>query len=166
MNAHVGRLTLATLTFKCRAGRFDRDLLEKMPAHGGKGEIGFRQVWGPRDFKSNISHLHHLLLPPVITGTAAFCLLRAPSPDVVTVSVDNGLCHRATLLRCSPPALVTHPQLTSLICLLLRVFAQDTSLGYFKRESIEEVFVIMSGTGRMTVNDETFPVKQYDGERK
>jgi mannose-6-phosphate isomerase-like protein (cupin superfamily) len=46
------------------------------------------------------------------------------------------------------------------------VFAQDTSLGYFKRESIEEVFVIMSGTGRMTVNDETFPVKQYDGERK
>jgi hypothetical protein len=40
---------------------------------------------------------------------------------------------------------------------------QNTSLGYFKRESIEEVFVIMSGTGRMTVADQTFPVKQYDG---
>lgn len=40
---------------------------------------------------------------------------------------------------------------------------QNTSLGYFKRESIEEVFVVMSGTGRMTVADQTFPVKQYDG---
>ena len=40
---------------------------------------------------------------------------------------------------------------------------QNTSLGYFSRESIEEVFVVMSGSGRMTVADETFPVKQYDG---
>eukprot|EP01043_Picozoa_sp_COSAG02_P031242 COSAG02_NODE_2030_length_10067_cov_22.885333_7_plen_92_part_00 len=47
-------------------GRFDRTLLEPSAnAHGGKGEIMFRQVWGARDFKSNISHLHHLLLPPV-----------------------------------------------------------------------------------------------------
>ena len=57
---------------------------------------------GPRDFKSNLSHLHHVLLPP------------------------------------------------------------DTSLGYFQRESIEEVFVVMAGSGRMTVADETFPVSQYD----
>ena len=38
----------------------------------------------------------------------------------------------------------------------------DTSLGYFQRESIEEVFVVMAGSGRMTVADETFPVSQYD----
>ena len=43
------------------------------------------------------------------------------------------------------------------------VLFQNTSLGYFSRESIEEVFVVMSGSGRMTVADETFPVKQYDG---
>lgn len=48
------------------AGRFDRSLLEPFSnAHGGKGEIFFRMIWGPRDFKSNLSHLHHLLLPPV-----------------------------------------------------------------------------------------------------
>lgn len=84
-------------------GRLDRHLLERMNGvHGGRGDIYFRAVWGPRDFQSNFAHLHHLVLPA------------------------------------------------------------GTSLGYFRRETIEEIFVIMSGTGKMTVNDETFDVKQYD----
>ena len=79
-------------------GRFDRSLLEPhVNAHGGKGEILFRQIWGPRDFRSNISHLHHLLLPPVRTiGTLLFIFsgLHVAHAFGVTTFVLKVLCWR------------------------------------------------------------------------
>ena len=45
-------------------GRLDRSLLTYSPSHGGRGEIGGRQVWGPQDFQTNFGFLIHALMPP------------------------------------------------------------------------------------------------------
>jgi mannose-6-phosphate isomerase-like protein (cupin superfamily) len=45
-------------------GRFDRTLLEYSPRHGGKGEVGHRQIWSPQDFRTNLAFLAHCLVPP------------------------------------------------------------------------------------------------------
>ena len=38
----------------------------------------------------------------------------------------------------------------------------DTSLGYHRHEGVEEVYIIIDGSGRMTVDDETREVGQWD----
>lgn len=38
----------------------------------------------------------------------------------------------------------------------------DTSIGYHQHNTIEEIYYVMSGTGRFTVNDATFDVKTGD----
>ena len=51
-------------TDRLPVGRFDRSLLQPVRCHGGRGEVGFREVWGTRDFSTNFEYLCHLLLPP------------------------------------------------------------------------------------------------------
>jgi len=79
-------------------GRFDRNLLHYSQLHEGKGEVGTREVWGPRDFRTNLGYLVHCLLPP------------------------------------------------------------HTSIGYHRHDAIEECYIIMNGSGQVTVDDETVPV--------
>ncbi|MDE0220941.1 MAG: cupin domain-containing protein [Spirochaetaceae bacterium] len=51
-------------TDRLPVGRLDRALLAPVCCHSGKGEVGFREVWGTRDFSTNFEYLNHLLLPP------------------------------------------------------------------------------------------------------
>jgi mannose-6-phosphate isomerase-like protein (cupin superfamily) len=83
-------------------GRLDRSALKYAQAHGGKGKVGSRMVWGPEDFRSNFHSLVHCLLPP------------------------------------------------------------DTSLGYHRHDGVEECYIVIAGSGRMTVDDETRQVDQWD----
>ena len=89
-------------TDRLPVGRLDRGALKYSQAHGGKGEVGGRLIWGPEDFRSNFYCLIHCLLPP------------------------------------------------------------DTSLGYHRHQGVEEVYIIIEGRGRMTVDDETQEVSQWD----
>ena len=38
----------------------------------------------------------------------------------------------------------------------------DTSIGYHSHKGVEEVYIIINGKGRMTVDDETQRVSQWD----
>ena len=89
-------------TDRLPVGRFDRSLLVPVRSHGGSGEVGFREVWGTRDFSTNFEYLNHLLLPPGV------------------------------------------------------------SIGYHRHESVQEAYVIMSGSGRVTMDDETAEVVRGD----
>lgn len=89
-------------TDRLPVGRFDRSLLVPVRCHGGRGAVGFRQVWGTRDFSTNFEYLNHLLLPP------------------------------------------------------------GASVGYHRHEGVQEAYVIMSGSGRVTVDDETAEVVRGD----
>jgi mannose-6-phosphate isomerase-like protein (cupin superfamily) len=89
-------------TDRLPVGRLDRSALKYGQAHGGKGEVGSRLIWGPEDFRSNFHSLIHYLLPP------------------------------------------------------------DTSLGYHRHDSVEQCFIIIEGSGRMTVDNETQEVEQWD----
>jgi mannose-6-phosphate isomerase-like protein (cupin superfamily) len=44
-------------------GRLDRGLLAYDRRHSGRGAVGRREVWGPRDFRTNLAYLVHCLLP-------------------------------------------------------------------------------------------------------
>ncbi len=89
-------------TDRLPVGRLDRSALQYGQAHGGKGEVGSRLLWGPEDFRSNFHSLIHYLLPP------------------------------------------------------------DTSLGYHRHDSVEQCFIVIEGSGRVTVDDETQDVAQWD----
>jgi mannose-6-phosphate isomerase-like protein (cupin superfamily) len=45
-------------------GKFDRRVLTFETIHSGRGKVGHREVWGPRDFRSNLAFLVHCLLRP------------------------------------------------------------------------------------------------------
>ena len=89
-------------TDRLPVGRFDRSLLVPVRCHEGRGEVGFREVWGTRDFSTNFEYLNHLLLPP------------------------------------------------------------GASVGYHRHDGVQEAYIIMSGSGRVTVNEETAEVVRGD----
>ena len=89
-------------TDRLPVGRFDRSLLVPARCHGGRGEVGLREVWGTRDFSTNFEYLSHLLLPP------------------------------------------------------------GTSVGYHRHDGVQEAYIIMSGSGRVTVDNETAEVVRGD----
>lgn len=89
-------------TDRLPVGRLDHAALQYGPAHGGKGHVGGRRIWGPEDFRSNFYGLVHCLLPP------------------------------------------------------------GTSIGYHRHEGVEEAYIVIEGSGRMTVDDETQEVAQWD----
>ena len=64
--------------------------------------MGFREVWGTRDFSTNFEYLSHLLLPP------------------------------------------------------------GASVGYHRHDGVQEAYIIMSGSGRVTVDEETAEVVRGD----
>ncbi len=84
-------------------GWLDKSILRYTgPAHGGKGEIGFREVWGHQAFKSNWGFIHHIVIPP------------------------------------------------------------GCSIGYHQHKTMEECYILLAGSGRSTVDDETEEV--YAGD--
>lgn len=69
-------------------GRLDSGLLS---AHdsllGGRGIVHFREVWGPRDFTSNFTHLNHYSLPP---RTSIGCFTRGSVEEVWFILNGSG----------------------------------------------------------------------------
>ncbi len=81
----------------------DKNLLMwSSSAHQGKGEIGIRELWSHKDFKTSWGFSHHMLIPPAC------------------------------------------------------------SIGYHKHDTMEACYIILSGSGRITVDDETEEVKAGD----
>ena len=60
--------------------------------------------------------------------------------------------------------LIWHPQdfRSNFYCLAHCLLPPDTSIGYHRHDSIEECYIIIAGSGRMTVDDETEEVRQWD----
>jgi len=83
--------------------QFDRTLLRPVTgAHGGKGTLLFRRLWGDESFKTNWAWVDHVVLPP------------------------------------------------------------GTSIGYHQHNGVEEIYYVLSGRGKITVNDHTWEVGPND----
>ena len=83
-------------------GRFDRSVLQYKRLHGGKGQAGRREIWGPHDFQTNFRLLVHCLLPA------------------------------------------------------------GTSIGQHRHKTMEECYIVMNGSGRITAGNETEEVHAGD----
>ena len=52
-------------TDRLPVGLFDGNLLQYVAGvHGGKGEMGFRRIWGSQDFRTHWGFVDHTLIPP------------------------------------------------------------------------------------------------------
>ena len=60
--------------------------------------------------------------------------------------------------------LIWHPEdfRSNFYCLAHCLLPPDTSIGYHHHDGVEECYIIIDGSGRMTLDDETTEVRQWD----